>query len=204
LLISKNISKNQKQEKSKMFLKIKTIKFLIAAFVVLLPLGSNAFAQKSWLDQNSMSNWNNGSGIMKTKKISPAELKRCADEVRQPSLEADSLLMKNGWTLLGNPTQVNGDTAVVSVAGAFDGNCRPLKSQTFVFVGSKLAGTLSPSLMDSRADGALTYVKLTSATTLTADYARYRASDPLCCPWKTQEVSFVIKQNGGNYLLTPR
>ncbi len=187
-----------------MFLKIKTIKFLIAAFVVVLPLSSNAFAQKNWLDQNSMSNWNSSSKIPKTKKISPAELKRCADEVRQPSLEADSLLMKNGWTLLGNPTQVNGDTAVVSVAGAFDANCRPLKSQTFVFVGSKLAGTLSPSLMDSRADGALTYVKLTSATTLTADYARYRASDPLCCPWKTQEVSFVIKQNGGNYLLTPR
>jgi hypothetical protein len=187
-----------------MFLKIKTIKFLIAAFVVVLPLSSNAFAQKNWLDQNSMSNWNGGNGISKTKKISSAELKRCADEVRQPSLEADSILMKNGWTLLGNPTQVYGDTAIVSVAGAFDGMCRPLKSQTFVFVGSKLAGTLSPTLMDSRTDGSLTHVKLTSATTLTADYARYRTSDPLCCPWKTQEVSFVIKQDGGNYLLTPR
>ncbi len=187
-----------------MFLKIKTIKFLIAAFVIVLPLGSNAFAQKNWLDQKSMSNWNSSSEIPKTKKISPAELKRCADEVRQPSLEADSLLMKNGWTLLGNPTQVNGDTAVVSVAGAFDGMCRPLKSQTFVFVGNKLAGTLSPALMDSRTDGVLTDVKLTSATTLTAEYARYRANDPLCCPWKTQEISFDIKQNGGNFLLTPK
>ena len=188
-----------------MFLKIKTIKFLIAAFVVVLPLGSNAFAQKNWLDQKSLSNWNtSGDSIMKIKKISSAELKRCADEVRQPSLEADSVLMKNGWTLLGNPTQVNGDTVVVSVAGAFDANCRPLKSQTFVFVGSKLAGTLSPAQMDSRTDGSLTNVKLTSATTLTAEYARYRTSDPLCCPWKTQEVSFVIKQSGGNYLLTPR
>jgi hypothetical protein len=204
LLISKNISKNQKQEKSKMFLKIKTIKFLIAAFVVLLPLGSNAFAQKNWLDQNSFSNWNNSSAIPQTKKISPAELKRCADEVRTPSLPADTLLMKKGWTLLGNPTEVNGDTAVVSVAGAFDGMCRPLKSQTFVFVGNKLAGTLSPALMDSRTDGVLTDVKLTSATTLTAKYARYRANDPLCCPWKTQEISFDIKQNGGNFLLTPK
>ncbi len=186
-----------------MFLKIKTIKFLIAAFVVVLSLGSNAFAQKNWLDQKSMSNWNS-SALPQTKKISPAELKRCADEVRQPSLEADTILMKKGWTLLGNPTDVNGDTAVVSVAGAFDGNCRPLKSQTFVFVGSKLAGTLSPALMNSRTDGSLTNVKLNSATTLTAEYARYRTSDPLCCPWKTQEVSFVIKQNGGNYLLTPR
>ncbi len=167
-------------------------------------LSANAFAQRSWLDQNSLSNWNGGSGISKTKKISSAELKRCSQSVRQPSLPADSLLMKKGWTLLGNPTQVNGDTVVVSVAGAFDGMCRPLKSQTFVFVGSNLAGTLSPVLMDSRTDGALTNVKLTSATTLTADYARYRASDPLCCPWKTQTVNFVIKQKGSNYLLTPR
>jgi len=187
-----------------MFLTIKTIKFLIAAFVVVLPLGSNAFAQKSWLDQKSFSNWKSGGEVAKTKKISPAELKRCADEVRTPSLSADSLLMKKGWTLLGNPTQVYGDTAVVSVAGAFDGNCRPLKSQTFVFVGSNLAGMLSPELMDSRTDGALTNVKLTSAMTLTAEYARYRGSDPLCCPWKTQEVSFVIKQDGGNFLLTPQ
>jgi hypothetical protein len=57
--------------------------------------------------------------------------------------------------------------------------------------------------MNSRTDGDVTHVKLSSATTLTADYARYRASDPLCCPWKTQEVNFVIKQNGGNYVLTP-
>jgi len=202
LLISKNISKNQKQEKSKMFLKIKTIKFLIAAFVVVLPLVSNAFAQKNWLDQNSSSNWNGNSEISKTKKISSSELKRCADEVRTPSLEGDTILMKNGWTLIGYTTQVNGDTAVIPVAGGFDGNCRPLKTQTFVFVGSKLAGTLSPGLMNSRTDGNVTNVKLTSATTLTAEYARYRANDPLCCPWKTQEVSFVIKQNGGNYLLT--
>lgn len=177
---------------------------LIAAFVVVLPFYSNAFAQKSWLDQKSLSNWNSSSRITKTKKISSAESKRCANEVRTPSLEADTLLMKKGWTLLGNPTKVNGDTAVVSVAGAFDANCRPFKSQTFVFVGSKLAGTLSPAPMDSRTDGVLTDVELTSATTLTAKYARYRANDPLCCPSKTQEVGFVIKQDGGNFLLTPR
>ena len=187
-----------------MFLKIKTIKFLIAAFVVVLPLYSNAFAQRSWLDQTSLSNWNSSSRITKTKKISSAELKRCASEVRQPSLEADSLLMKNGWTLLGNPMTVYGDTAVVSVAGGFDANCRPVNFQTFVFVGSKLAGTLSPTLMNSRTDGALTDIDMTSEKNLTAEFSRYRASDPLCCPWKTEEVSFEIRQDNGNFLLVPR
>jgi hypothetical protein len=187
-----------------MFLKIKTIKLLIAAFVVVLPLYSNAFAQRSWLDQTSLSNWNSSSRITRIERISRAELRRCANEVRTPSLEADSLLINNGWTLLGDPTEVNGDTVVVSVAGGFDANCRPLKFQTFVFVGSRLAGTLSPTLMDSRTDGVLTDVDLTSATTLTAEYARYRANDPLCCPWRKQEVDFVIRQEGGNFLITPR
>ena len=187
-----------------MFLKIKTIKFLIAAFVVVLPLVSNAFAQKNWLDQNSSSNWNGNSEISKTKKISSSELKRCADEVRTPSLEGDTILMKKGWTLLGYMTQVNGDTAFIPVAGGFDANCRPVNFQTFVFVGSKLAGTLSPTLMNSRTDGALTDIDITSEKNLTAEFSRYRASDPLCCPWKTEEVSFEIRQDNGNFLLVPR
>ncbi len=45
---------------------------------------------------------------------------------------------------------------------------------------------------------------MTSATTLTAEYLRYRASDPLCCPYKTESVTFVIKpEAGGNFLLVP-
>ena len=46
--------------------------------------------------------------------------------------------------------------------------------------------------MDSRTDGALGRVFLQSANRLTAEYARYAASDPLCCPTRTTSVIFDI------------
>ncbi len=180
------------------------IKFLLATFAFVLSCGGNAFAQSDWLDMKPLPNWNKRSrAILQTKKISQTDLAQCRNIVRPPSLAVDRLLTKNGWTLVGE-AQIFGKTSVVTVATGFDGQCRPRGFDTLVFVGDRVAGKLSPGPMDSRTDGTLTNVKLTSATTLYADYARYRSSDPLCCPWKTQEVSFVIKQNGGNYLLTPR
>ncbi len=81
--------------------------------------------------------------------------------------------------------------------------CRPRSFQTMVFVGNRVAGTLSPAPMDSRTDGSLVNVKMTSETTLTAEYVRYRASDALCCPYKTEAVTFIIKPDGANFLLVP-
>ncbi|MCA1636857.1 MAG: LppP/LprE family lipoprotein [Acidobacteria bacterium] len=186
-----------------MFLRFKTIKFLITMLAVGLPLVSNAFAQNLWLDQKPLPNWNERSRtILQTRKISNSELKRCSVGVRQPTLPADLLLAKMGWTLVG-AAQIHGKTTVVTVTEAFDGMCRPLKFQMFVFVGNRLAGTLSPSPMDSRTDSSLIEVDITSETNLTAEYARYRESDPLCCPYKTEAVNFVIKRDGESFLLTP-
>jgi heat shock protein HslJ len=147
--------------------------------------------------------WNERSrAILQTKKISPAELKRCAVAVRQPSLPQDQLLTKMNWTLVG-AAHVFGKTTVVSAAEAFDGMCRPLKFQTLVFVGNRVAGTLSPGPTDARTDGSLVNVRLTGEKNLTAEYVRYRASDALCCPYKTEAVTFVIKPDGANFLLMP-
>jgi hypothetical protein len=54
------------------------------------------------------------------------------------------------------------------------------------------AGTLSPQPMDSRTDGALGQVHFQSPTRLLAQYARYGATDALCCPSKTTVVVFDI------------
>jgi heat shock protein HslJ len=70
--------------------------------------------------------------------------------------------------------------------------CRPNQYQDFVFVRGVFAGTLSPQLMDSRTDGALSQVSLQSATRLTVVYARYASADPLCCPSRTTSVIFDI------------
>lgn len=179
------------------------IRFLSVVFALVLSLGVDGFAQNMWLDQTPLPNWNSRSrAILQTEKMPSGELTQCGKFVRQPTLTADKLLAKSGWTLVG-PAQVYGKTTVVSWAQGFDGMCRPRGFQTMVFVGNRVAGTLSPGPMDSRTDGSLVNVKMTSETTLTAEYVRYRASDALCCPYKTEAVTFVIKPDGANFLLTP-
>jgi heat shock protein HslJ len=186
-------------------MKNKTVSLLVAAFAVLLSFNVHAGAQSSysWLDAKPMPNWNSRSrAILQTGKMPAGELARCGKFVRQPTLAADKLLAKYGWTLVG-PAQVYGKTTIVSWAQGFDGMCRPRSFQTMVFVGNRVAGTLSPAPMDSRTDGSLVNVKMTSETTLTAEYVRYRTSDALCCPYKTEAVTFIIKPDGANFLLVP-
>lgn len=54
------------------------------------------------------------------------------------------------------------------------------------------AGTLSPEPMDSRTDGAVGRVTLQGGNRLTAEYERYSATDPLCCPSGTTWVVFDV------------
>ncbi len=185
-------------------MKNRRINFLAAVLAFIFLSGSSAFAQNIWLDQNPLPGWNERSrAILETKKISPAELKRCAVVVRQPTLAQDRLLTKMNWTLVG-AAQVYGRTTVVTTADGFDGMCRPMGIIARVFVGNLVAGTLSPAPTDSRTDGYLTGVKMTSEKNLTAEYARYGASDALCCPSKIEAVTFVVKPDAGaNFLLVP-
>ncbi|MDQ3748794.1 MAG: META domain-containing protein [Acidobacteriota bacterium] len=179
------------------------IKFLPATFAFILSCGVNAFAQSNWLDMKPLPNWNERSrAILQTEKILQTDLARCRNIVRPASLAVDHLLTKNGWTLVGE-AQIFGKTTVVTVATGFDGQCRPRGFDTLVFVGDRVAGKLSPGPMDSRTDGYLTNVNLITETSLTAYYARYRANDPLCCPWKTEAITFIIKPDGKNFLLVP-
>lgn len=184
-------------------MKIRTISLLIATFAVVLSSGTHAVAQSAWLDMQPLPNWSSRSrAILQTKRMPQAVLARCRSLVRPATLPADRLLTQQGWTLVG-PAHVFGRTTVVTVAESFDGMCRPLEFQTLVFVGNRVAGTMSPGPMNSRTDGALVNVKMLSETDLTAEYVRYKESDALCCPSKTEAVSFTIKPDGANFLLTP-
>ena len=186
-----------------MFQKFTKIKFIIAVCAVILPLSLNVFAQSVWLDLKPLPSWNERKrAILETRKISPAELKRCAVVVRQPTLPQDFQLTKMNWTLVG-AAHVFGKTTIITTAEAFDGMCRPLKFENYVFVGNRIAGTLSPGQMDSRTDGYLTDVKMPTEKSITAEFARYRASDALCCPYKIEAVTYTIKPDGANFLLVP-
>jgi len=106
-------------------------------------------------------------------------------------LEADKLLAGLGWDLIG-AYQGGWGIVVVQATAGYDGMCRPRSYQAFVFLHGVFAGTLSPTTMDSRADGALTRVSLQDERRLVAQYARYAASDALCCASKTASVVFEV------------
>lgn len=176
------------------------IKFLSLIFVFVSALCAQAFAQILWLDQTPLPNWNERNrAIPKTEKISLQDIARCRQNIRPATLNVDSQIARNGWTLT-EPAQVFGRMTAITAAGGFDGMCRPLKFQTFVFVGGKFAGTLSPAPLNSRTDGALINIRLLSDRLVSADYARYSDTDALCCPHKIETVRFSI---GTNSVLKP-
>jgi hypothetical protein len=73
---------------------------------------------------------------------------------RPPQTEEDKRLRDQGWDLVG-AFQGGWDILVIRGTAGYDGMCRPRQFQDFVFVRGAFAGTLSPRVMDSRADGAL-------------------------------------------------
>ena len=131
-----------------------------------------------------------------------ALVKRCRQDPRPPASAADRTVVAAGWWLVG-PLQVFGDTSLLLASADVDGMCRPTKMQGFVFVGDRLAGTLSPDLMDSRADGSVSQWRLYDATTVAAEFARYKDSDPLCCPSGKTSVTYAISGGAKEPLLAP-
>ena len=104
----------------------------------------------SWLD--APMGWNQ----------SPIELLRgqpegpnpkCDPTVRAPQSAAERLLTAAGWKLTISEVKRSGGHSIeiVQAFRQFDGMCRDLQAQAFVFVNDRLVGTLSPRLMNARA-----------------------------------------------------
>ncbi len=104
--------------------------------------------------------------------------------------------------MLYGPVQRYGMTGVITALSGFDGMCRPVGFHAFVYWEGRYAGTLSPDAMDSRTDGSLANVRLISATRISADFVRYDASDPLCCPSRTSRVTYEVSRDDAP-LVTP-
>jgi len=166
------------------------------ALAIVVTCGGIAHAQDekagAWLDATSPVPWHEpGGAIPAAPAVDSSPDPRCREQARPPQTEADGLVRKRGWDLVG-PYQGGWDIVVVRGAAGYDGMCRPLQFQAFVLVRGRFAGTLAPAPMDSRTDGALSAVALVGPTRLVADYVRYETSDPLCCPSRTMQVTFEI------------
>lgn len=164
----------------------------ISVFVfLLLTTAATAFSQTSWLDR-PLNTWNNGSGtVPNAPRTLVAISAQCQSQVRQPDSIADRSVTRAGWSLFG-AAQTYGQVAVVNAMAGTDGMCRPSLYNTFVFVNGRYAGSLSPTTMESRSDGSLSQATLTGIDSITAEFARYRSSDALCCPSQKSIVTYSI------------
>ncbi|ACB49472.1 unknown [Crocosphaera subtropica ATCC 51142] len=127
---------------------------------------------------------------------------RCKDQLREAKTPQERAIIRAGWELFG-PRQTYDETIVITAMSGVDGMCRPLGYQAFVFVGEQFAGTLSPQPMNSRTDGDMARIFLTSPSSLFVEYKRYDNDDPLCCPSGMNRVLFTIEPNNAKPLLIP-
>jgi hypothetical protein len=141
----------------------------------------------AWLDGPPRP-WNApGAAIPRAAQI-VAPSPQCAAQERGPAgpEEQQVIAAGLGWRLEQYwPIQRRGADAVVIATSRYDGMCRPMGFQAFAFRAGRYAGTLSPTEMDSRADGALgapPQPQWLAGDQLAATFTRYASSDPLCCP----------------------
>ena len=171
------------------------MRFAIACLVslMLMPACCCASGQEgSWLDQAKPATWNQpGMSIPAAPESQGNADPRCRKQARPPPLSEDKRLHERGWELIG-AYQGGWNVLVIAAAASYDGMCRPLQYQYFAFVRGVFAGTLSPRLMDSRTDGALSRVSFESGSRLNVQYLRYALTDALCCASRTTSVIFEI------------
>ncbi len=160
--------------------------------------------KKIWLDKE-LKNWNNIDQMIPNAPKIDADVPsvdRCKDQIREATTPQERSIIKAGWELFGS-VQTYNETTVMTAMSGVDGMCRPLGYQAFVFVGEQFAGTLSPQPMNSRTDGDISRIFLTSSSSLFVEYKLYNESDPLCCASEMSRVSFTIEPRDAKPLLIP-
>jgi LppP/LprE lipoprotein len=175
---------------------------LVGLLLVSVQTTGRVAADGSWLD-GPVANWNQpGMEIPPAPPMDVAVDPRCEALQRPPETDVDRALVSKGWTLFGSYQAGWGIVAAKALSG-YDGMCRPMGFQEFVFVDGILAGTISPTLMSSRDDGVGRIEAIVGPDQITASYRRYKPEDPLCCPSGSAQVFFQIERGGVVPLLVP-
>jgi hypothetical protein len=157
-----------------------------------LALGRSEAHATSWMDHAQPASWNQpGLPIPTAPEVEGNTDPRCKAQARPPQTAEDKRVRERGWDLSGG-YQGGWQLLVIGGAAGYDGMCRPLQYQYFVFTRGRFVGTLSPHPMDSRTDGALSRVYLQNDRQVTVEYLRYSPTDPLCCASATTTVVFVF------------
>ncbi|MHB8573990.1 MAG: LppP/LprE family lipoprotein [Dehalococcoidia bacterium] len=174
------------------------IALLIGGAAVARPAATNA--DGGWLDQQPAAVWNQPGMDVPAAPLADSVDPRCLARQRPAETDEDYALTGAGWTLVGTYQGGWGIKTVIA-ASNFDGMCRPLGYQEFVFADGQFAGTVSPFLMDSRSDGAANFIALQGPDRIAVRFARYTAADALCCPSAESSVFYTIDRSSGNPVL---
>ncbi len=170
----------------------------IIALLAMPAAASQSASVASWLDR-PLVNWNKPNAPLPRPAAQgeqrDAVLSRCQLTLRG-STSGERALADAGWIPFLNVDRelARDDVEVVGGMTSADGMCRPVGFNLFVFVGGRFAGTLSPSSMSARLDGAAGAVRIVAPDAISAEFARYRDADPLCCPSSRMTVSYRISR----------
>lgn len=187
-----------------------TMRILIAAAALSSIAGAAAAqAPAGWLDR-PLVNWNKAGEKVPAPphalaggESRSAIASRCTLTPPQ-STAAERALDAAGWIPFWNFDQqlVRDDVEIVGGMRGADGMCRPTTYNLFVFVGGRFAGVLSPTPMASRLDSSAGAVRM-PLPNITADFARYASTDPLCCPSAHVRVTYRVERTAAGPLVVP-
>jgi hypothetical protein len=174
------------------------------AFLLFATIRQSVSAQDGWLD-DPLVPWNEPG--MPIPSASVDDFGRvdaiCIPSIRIPETPEDRAIVERGWSLFG-PYQGGWGLRVVGATAGFDGMCRPMGYQYLIFFEGRFAGTLSPVAMASRATGSGRVLSIDSDRRVMATFARYAASDPLCCPSRPGlAVEFRVHETPAGPTLVP-
>ena len=160
----------------------------------------------SWLDR-PLASWNRAGGPVPQApggdEATASVIRRC--QLTPPrSTSAERAVEAAGWIPFWNVDQqlVRDDVEIVGGMRGADGMCRPLTYNLFVFVGGRFAGVLSPTPMTSRLDGSSGVVRM-APPAITAEFARFASTDPLCCPSSRVTVRYRIERTAAGPVVAP-
>ena len=178
---------------------------IATTFAVCSPAAQSALPA-SWLDR-PLANWNQPSvGVPPppaAEEPAAEVLERC--RLTPPAgTPGEQALAAAGWIpfWIVDRQLLRDDVEIVGGMRTADGMCRPDGYNAFVFVGGRIAGVLSPTPMSSRSDSAAGVVRM-APPVISAEFARYAPSDPLCCPSSRQTVRYRIDRSAAGPLVVP-
>jgi len=153
----------------------------------------------SWLDRPT--EWvMQTPGILQVQRAESGS--KCDPTSRGPVTAAERVLREAGWMLNRASNLTRSDGRSIEIVHAFlqfDGQCRELQAQAFVFVDGRLIGTLSPRRMNAREDGSLADVSLSESGEITARFFRYSQSDASCCPSRQSVAVYSLIPKADTY-----